>query len=338
MANIEDVDFDEPAPMKRPGKATAAAPDATKTAAKASQAAAPATVEAENMLSIVGDIAPIDVLNDEEKRAALYIAIGKEISTQTPDLSTQAGRDRVKSFVFKITRTRTAVAAAGKKSTEDKRAEINATNKLISDAEAAFKLLEAEARKPLTEWEAAEEKKATERREILADIARAISWAARENPPMGADEARELIGMVEEIAVDPDLWAGDAQMIVDRKAEAVRLLRLTVDAAEIRAENARLRQQAETKAVVEMTDAIDPPSEERVIDAAERAGVPIDRVGGNAPPAAGSAAKELTPIQKARRLALPALAGLGIEGDQAKDLILAIEAGEIPGITATYKD
>lgn len=323
MAGFEDdAEIETPAPMARPGKRTAADP-----VTKESLTTEKPTPESENMLT--PELAPIDVLHDEAKRNGLYAQIRKEIAEQKPDLSTQAGRDRVKSFAFKITRTRTAVIAAGKASTEELRKQTKAVNDLCNLAETAFKTLEAEARKPLTEWEEAEAAKASERREILRDIARAIEWAGRSNPPLSAAEAREIVEQIEAIVIDQDLWLDEIDNVTARQNEALTILRSKIEAAELREENERLRAAAEASKPAPAADPEPDPIEQLA---------PRQETTSEAPPAAEAPAASLTPIQQARRLALPALASFGVEGDTAKRLILAIEAGKIPGITATYTE
>lgn len=329
---MNDADIEEPTPPKaRPGKAAHAAPN-PEAAPKSGGETAP-RVDGENMLVAFKDVQPVDVLQSEEKREELYALIRKEIAAQTPDLTTQAGRDRVKSFAYKITRTRTALDAAGKAATADMRKAIEEVNALRNAATTALQALEAEARRPLTEWEEAEEAKAQKRREILDDITQAITWANRPNPPISADECRELIERVRELAIDPDLWAGDADMLTARQAEAVGILEAKLEAADLRdrlakaeAEAAELR--AKTPAEAPKSAAAEPvyPDQDQNLEPTNR----------EEPPPAERSPAELTPTQKARRAVLPVLVEMGIHADIAKKLILAIEAGTLPGVTASY--
>jgi hypothetical protein len=287
----------------------------------------PVEIEAENMLALAGDD-PLAVLKDEEKRAALYTEIRKQISLQKPDLSTQAGRDRVKSFVFKITRTRTAIEAAGKKSTADMRAVIDAVNKLRSDTGDAFLLLEVEARKPLTDWELAEEKAATDRKAILQQMSRAVA------AEMAAPDLKDLQIEIEGLQLDPALWGDDLDMVTARQAEVVSMLDAKIVAAE--AQQRAAIAEAETARLLAAQPAAqadpNPPAVEPVFEQQELP-PPIT---GNGSPAAAAAAKPLTPTQKARRLVLPALIELGIAEETARSLILAIEQSKLPGIYAAY--
>lgn len=330
MAGFEDEDapIEAPAPKARPGKPTVAQPDPNQapTMKPAERANAVQEIEAENLVALVDD-SPLVVLKDEAKRSALYAKIRKLISEQKPDLSTQAGRDRVKSFVYKITRTRTAIDAAGKEDTAELRKTIDAVNALRNDAESALKILEAEARKPLTEWEAEQERQANARKEILQQLARAA--AAR----LPAPDLKDLQVEIEALKLEPELWGEDLQMVIDRQAEVVGLIDAKILAAE--AEQRALIAEAEANRLREAQTNQADPAPASLQPVIERREAPPPAASG-APPAAETGGKVLTPTQHARRLVLPVMVALGIEEKTAKDLILAIEAGKLPGIVAAY--
>lgn len=328
MAGFEDDAPIEAPPQKRPGKPAVAQPDPNKPATSAKPAAAaPAEIETENLVALVDD-SPLVVLKDEGKRNALYAKIRGLIAEQKPDLTTQAGRDRVKSFVYKITRTRTAIDAAGKADTADLRKTIEAVNTLRNDAETALKLLEAEARKPLTEWEEAEAKAANDRKEILQQLARAAEAM------LPAPDLKDLQIEIEGLALDPDLWGDQLKMVTDRQAEVVTMLDAKIVAAE--AEQRAIKAEAELerqRAAQQVNHADQSPAALQPVIEQQELPPPI---ASEAPPAAAAGTVTLTPIQKARRLVLPALVDLAIPEAIAKALILAIEQGKLPGITATY--
>jgi hypothetical protein len=324
----DDAPIEAPAP-KRPGKPAMAQPDPDKPAERAHVVpeSKPAEIEAENLVALAGDT-PLAVLQSAEKRDKLYAEIRKLISEQKPDLSTQAGRDRVKSFVYKITRTRTAMDGAGKAFTEQAREIINGVNKMRNDSEAAFKLLEAEARQPLTDWEEEQERQANARKEILQQLARAAA------AHMPAPDLKDLQVEIESLQLDPDLWGEQLQMVTDRQAEVVGMIDAKIMAAEAEQRAAQAEAELERQRQAQPANQADqtPATLQPVI---ERQELPPPIASG-APPAAEPGAKVLTPTQQARRLVLPVLTGMGIEEKTAKDLILAIEAGKLPGVVAAY--
>ena len=64
---------------------------------------------------------PALVLINSKAKEGLFKHIQDEIANFKPDTSTAKGRDAIKSFAFKITKTKTAIDAAGKTLTEDAR-------------------------------------------------------------------------------------------------------------------------------------------------------------------------------------------------------------------------
>ena len=332
MTSHDDAPFDaDPPKMTRPGKATGSAPAPKAAMAKSSTTAS----EAQALVELVTD-KPLEVLLSEEGRTALYKKIRIEIVEFKPDLTTQAGRDRIKSLAYKIVRTRTTLDNAGKEANATLRDQINGVDKIRRDMTAALATLEEEARAPLVAWEKEQAKLADQRRDILEMLATAVHEAAR--PGITVAYAGDFLEGVRNLVIDPDLWGDDLDMISQKQADAVALLQSTLDAAETRdrmaaveAENAELRRQMAAKDPAPDADP-DPPGADPVYQQRETPPTGTMR----APLAAGSAAPVLTPTQQARRLVLPVLAAMGVDEETAKVLILAIERGELPGITATY--
>ena len=91
----DDAPFDaDPPKMTRPGKATGSAPAPKAVGAKFAHTASAAPSEAQALTELVTD-KPLEVLLSEEGRTALYKKIRIEIVEFKPDLTTQAGRDRI---------------------------------------------------------------------------------------------------------------------------------------------------------------------------------------------------------------------------------------------------
>lgn len=333
MAGFEDDDvpFDNPTPPKRPGKATTTQPDPDKPAVAKSATTAPAEIESENLVALVDD-SPLVVLQDEGKRTALYAKIRALIADQKPDLSTQAGRDRVKSFAFKIVRTRTALDAAGKEATAHLRVEIDGVNELRRTAIASLELLEAEARKPLTEWEEAQAKAANDRKLILQQMSRAAGALH-----LAAPDLKDLQVDIEALTFDPELWGEQLDMVTARQAEVVQILddRIRAIEADQRARKAEQEAEALRAAAASTGPATADENAPHAAPVIERRELPPVGNGAGAPAGEGPA-KVLTPTQQARRLVLPVLIHLGVHEDAARAVILAIEKNEVPGIVAAY--
>src|SRR3990167_1039929 len=100
---------------------------------------------------------PSVALLDPKKKEELYAFLEREIEAFLPDLSTEATRKKIAALAYKVARTKTAIddAGAGLKAEWLKKSQLID----ISRREIREKLdvLRDKARKPLTDWETAEE-------------------------------------------------------------------------------------------------------------------------------------------------------------------------------------
>lgn len=194
---------------------------------------------------------PVTALVDEKAYAALYAHIKAEVDAFVPDLSTESSRKEIASLAYKVTRTKTAIDAAGKKLNEEARAKINAVDaqrrKIRDDLDA----LAAQARQPLTEWEEAEEQRQADAAEIWTTIQNAAQVSIADTSDTVSARLRDL----QSITLSEDLFRNsfaDAQrdlakavaMLMDARE---RLLKAEADARELEA----LRAAAAAKEVAE---------------------------------------------------------------------------------------
>lgn len=113
---------------------------------------------------------PAIVLVDQAKRDDLFAHIRREVEAFEPDLTTNKGREAIKSFAFKITRTKTAIDDAGKKLNEEARAKIGVVDAARRDARETLDAMAKAVRAPLTEWEEAEKARIEWCRTVIADL------------------------------------------------------------------------------------------------------------------------------------------------------------------------
>ncbi|KAB0573409.1 hypothetical protein [Brucella pituitosa] len=131
-----------------------------------------AQAQTETGTDIVGYVSanPVSVLIDEKVYSQFYEQIKAETDAFKPDLSTVSSRKEISSLAYKVTRTKTAIDAAGKKLNEDARAKINAVDAQRRKIREELDTLAETVRKPLTEWEAAEEARIENIKSTLAHI------------------------------------------------------------------------------------------------------------------------------------------------------------------------
>ena len=115
-------------------------------------------------MSEVTDLVFIDkqnamaVFTTKEQLDPIIEAIEKEARSLVPDVSTRKGRDAIASMAHKVARSKTYIDNAGK----DLVAELKALPKQIDESRRIVRerldALKDEVRKPLTEWEAEQER------------------------------------------------------------------------------------------------------------------------------------------------------------------------------------
>lgn len=229
---------------------------------------APATGTA---IALIVSQTPVVVLTDEEKRAEFYAHIQAEVDAFVPDISTAKGRDEIKSLAYKITRTKTAIDAAGKELNEEARARINAVDAERRKAREHLDELAKTVRQPLTEWEEAEKAREAEVDRLIA------MFRSSRFVPMGeaADSIRERGTAVHEIAIDPDMFRDRKDEAEREKQETVEHLFAAMKAAEKaeadRAELERLQREAAEREEAERAQREAEEAEARRVEEERRA-------------------------------------------------------------------
>lgn len=188
---------------------------------------------------------------------------------KTHDVSTPAGRKALVSLAYKVSQSKAELDRQGKALTERQRAAINAVNATRSKAQDRLEKLRDQTRKPVSDWEAAEEARKQRHRDALQafDLGRVDANCAvnmirdviREVEARTTTDAWEEFQSAAETAKDAALrkFRTDLSIAEEREAQAAELERLRAEAAE------RERREAEERAKRE--------AEERQREAAERA-------------------------------------------------------------------
>lgn len=102
---------------------------------------------------------PALVLLDPKKFSQFYEEMKRKTDAHVPDVSTPKGRAAIKSLSFEVTRSKTAIDAAGKKLNEEARSQINLVDASRRDIRQQLEALAEQVRKPLTDWEEAEDQR-----------------------------------------------------------------------------------------------------------------------------------------------------------------------------------
>lgn len=198
-------------------------------------------------LAVLNDQTKVALLTDEKAFEDLLDKIRTEVRSHVPDLTTDKGRKAIASLAHKVTKTKTALDEAGKSLTEDLRKQVKTVDDSRRKIREKLDELRDEARKPLTDWEEAEEAR---QERVKAALSRLESLTA-----IQVDDDSDVVALrleeAEAFAIDPDEFRETAEIAQASKARVVenltayhaKLLREEADRAEL----ARLRREQEER-------------------------------------------------------------------------------------------
>lgn len=172
--------------------------------------------------------------------------IEAEVRSHAPDVTTAKGRKAIASLAHTVARSKTALDGAGKSLTDDARKQIAAVDAERRKIRERLDALKSEARKPLDDWEAAEEARVdAHKRELnVFDLGRVDANST-------ADQVRHVLDDIQNATTGPE-WDEFQPIAEARKEQAVGHFTALLSAAEKReadaAELARLRAEAEDRA------------------------------------------------------------------------------------------
>jgi hypothetical protein len=175
----------------------------------------------------------VATFTDEKEFDKLYDAILKKVDEHKPDVSTKKGRDEIKSLAFKIAKTKVALDKQGLALTGEWRENTKKVNATRTKIEERLEALQTTVRKPLTDWENAEEARV----QSLKDRFGALD-AGRADANCHSEQIAAVLAEIEatEIGDDWDEYREEAGIAKDR---AVNALRQNLAAAEKREADAR---------------------------------------------------------------------------------------------------
>lgn len=173
--------------------------------------------------------------------------IEAEVRSHAPDLTTTKGRKAIASLAHTVARSKTALDGAGKSLTDEARKQIavvDAERRKIRDRLDALK---AEVRKPLDDWEAAEEARIAGIKDMLGNFD-----MARADVESSPEHIRHVIADIEALPTGVDVWAEYHEIAQAKREAALNHFRNLLVSARQReadaAELARLRAEAEERA------------------------------------------------------------------------------------------
>lgn len=192
---------------------------------------------------------PVVAFTDKAAYSEFYEKVKAEVTAHEPDVSSERGRKEIASLAYKVTRSKTAIDAAGKKLNEEKRAAINRVDAQRRKIREELDSLAADVRRPLTEWEEAEKERLATVDATIAELESLI------HDPAPAGVSAEVIddrrAGIEAEVFDPAVYGDRLAEIEELRAKALDAVRLALERRRQheadQAELARLRQEQEDR-------------------------------------------------------------------------------------------
>lgn len=233
----------------------------------------------------------------------IIAAIAAEVRAHVPDTSTKKGRDSIASLAYRVSRSKTVLDDAGKSLNEAARAEISIVDAARRKVREQLDALRDEARKPLDDWEAAEE----QRLNLLKSRLRALD-AGRADVTQSADHIAAVLAEVE------------ARAEADRKESAERAAKEAEEAAERKLAEEKERHEREIAEAKRRADEAAQRERDRLAD--ER----------RAEAEAQQRREENTRIRNRIKREI----AKAIDGMTADEIAEALTAGRVPHCTVTF--
>lgn len=229
------------------------------------------TKPSESLIVAIVRATPEVVLKDPAKFDQLMVAMKAQIASFVPDVSTKASRAEIASFAFKFARTKKAIDDAGKKLNEDDQKAIKARNEVRNRIVDTLQDLQTEVRKPLTNWEAEEDKRIEFVNGEISDLRGAPNFPRS----FAAEDLARAIADLKARTFDPAKFQDQTDTAVALRDAAVLALEAAharlVKEEEDRAELERLRTEAAERKRQDDERAAKEEAERRRVAAAEAA-------------------------------------------------------------------
>lgn len=182
----------------------------------------------------------VATFTDEAEFDKLYDAILKKVNEHKHDVSTKKGRDEIKSLAHKISKTKVALDKQGFALTEEWRLNKKKVDATRNKIEERLVALQTTFRKPLTDWEVAEEARIDKHQKAVTSLLAYVTMSA--DHPSG--DLKDMRDAVEAVVVD-EAWDEFQDRAALAKTDALAALDRLISIAEKReadaAELERLR-------------------------------------------------------------------------------------------------
>jgi hypothetical protein len=182
---------------------------------------------ATDLIALLPAVPTVTTFTDEKEAERLYASIQKIVDDFKPDTATKTGRDAIKSLAFKVARVKTTIDNQGKELNADADRQIKLVNASRSKIWDRLEELQARARKPYDDWEAAEKARVAKHQSNLDDL------LALSSTPVGksSDELKAMFAAIEVMSVGEE-WEEFKPRATVARLEAIGAISRLITVAE----------------------------------------------------------------------------------------------------------
>jgi len=159
-----------------------------------------------------------------------YLKLVKvEIDKHVPDVSTKKGREAIASLAYKVAQVKSAVDKIGKDLKDEQKKIPDLIDSARSYAKETLQAWQDECRKPLTDWEIAEEKRNADIKTDLAEIVGAGTQTKEQWDSLPVDAMRDRLKEVEAQPMDKSYWHEFLEEAVYEQKRAIETMRSAIE-------------------------------------------------------------------------------------------------------------
>lgn len=162
----------------------------------------------------------VALFTDEARYSDFYERVKQSVSGFVPDVKTDRGRREIASVAFKVTKAKTTLDKAGLTLTEEWRQRVNAVNAARKKMTTELDELAAEVRRPLTEWEEAEDARQDRCSQMLNRLRSEATVQFGET----AADVRARFADIEALTFDAAEYEGFAEQVTALREQALSAL------------------------------------------------------------------------------------------------------------------
>lgn len=165
-----------------------------------------------------------------DKALEPYLKLVKvEIDKHVPDVSTKKGREAIASLAYKVAQVKQAVDKIGKDLKDEQKKIPDLIDAARNYAKETLQAWQDECRKPLTDWEEAEEKRISRIKEALGDLTSSATWCRDQWDTTPLESMQGYLKEAEEAPMDKAHWDEFLDEAIYSQEQAILAIKAAIE-------------------------------------------------------------------------------------------------------------